>query len=76
MMGFLGEPGRESVSGGVGKSGNGCVESELASGPGMSMLMFGRTRLPVVECMEEVRAGMAEDGSGVEARPALMPMDV
>lgn len=76
MVGFLGEPGRESISGGVGKSGNSCGEDALLSGPGMSMLMFGRTRGFVVECVEEERAGMAGFGSGTEARPALMPMDV
>lgn len=76
MAAFLGEPGRESSSGGVGRSGNGCVEVELTSGPGMSILMFGRTRGFVVECVEEVRAGMDGVGSGIEARPALIPTDV
>lgn len=75
MVGFRGEPGRESISGGVGRSENGGDEMSEEEG-GMSTLMEGRIRGFVTERVEESRLGPERVGSGMEASPALMPMDV
>lgn len=77
ILGFLGVVGRESPSGGVGRSENGCENvSEGAIAGGMSVLREGRSRGFVVECVEDARARVGRGGSGIEARPALMPTEV
>lgn len=78
ILGCLGVVGRESPSGGVGRSDeNGCENvSEGAAADGMSVFIEGRSRGFVVECVEDARAGAGRGGSGIEARPALMPTEV
>lgn len=75
MVGLRGEPGRESISGGVGKSEKG-GDDTLEEEGGLSTLMEGGTRGFVTERVEEARLGPERDGSGIDASPALMPMDV
>lgn len=54
-----------------------CWVDDLDSGSGTSILIEGRNcRGFEVECVEDVRAGTEGVGSGMEARPALMPMEV
>lgn len=70
-MAFLGEVGRESVSGGVGRS-----EGRFTGAGTTSTATEDRSRGLVTECVEEARTGAGGVGSGMEARPALMPTDV
>lgn len=72
MMTFFGVVGHESPSGGVGRLENGWLEF----GGGISTLIEERSRGSVIECVEDARAGAGRLGSGMEARPALMPTDV
>lgn len=73
MVGFPGEPGRESISGGVGKSEKGC-DVMFEEEDGISTLTGGRGR-EFVAGREEEEEPLSVD-SGMEASPALMPMDV